>query len=141
MDYKRSDRVGDLIRGEVADILLHGDLKDPRIGFVTITMVKMTPDLKTARIYFSQIGSEEEKESSLEGLNSAAGYIKRRLAKELKLRFVPSVRFFRDENIEYSSHINSVLKDIEGEGGFGEDDTTVEDDLEFNSDEGREDIG
>ena len=58
MSFKRSDRVGDLVKEEIASMILHGSIKDPRIGFVTITHVVMTPDLKEARVYFSQLGPE-----------------------------------------------------------------------------------
>jgi ribosome-binding factor A len=113
--YKRSDRVGDLIKEEVASILLHGELKDPRIGFVTITHVKMTPDLRDAKIYFSQLGTEEEKKESCAGLNSASGYIRRVLAKRLRLRSIPKVTFFYDETLEYSDRIGQVLHGIKRE--------------------------
>ncbi len=118
--YKRSDRVGDLIRQEVASMLLHGDLSDPRIGFVTITHVKMTPDLRDAKVYFSQIGTEEEKKESCKGLNSASGYIRRALGKGLRLRNVPKVTFFYDETLEYSDHIGQVLHGINDEEFDGE---------------------
>lgn len=114
MSYSRADRVGDLIRKEIADILLHGDVRDPRVGFVTITTVKMSKDLKHAKVYFSIIGSREEMEESLKGLMSASGYIRRRLAKTLDLKAIPSIRFIFDDSIEYSSHISDVIKEING---------------------------
>jgi ribosome-binding factor A len=118
MGYKRADRVGDLIREEIAGMLLRGDIKDPRLGFVTITHVKMSPDLKEARAYFSQLGTEKDVASSLEGLNSASGYIRRALAKKLNLKYIPHITFFFDETLEYSDHIEKVLRDIKGgEGG------------------------
>lgn len=120
MTYNRADRVGDLIKEEIASLLAHGDIKDPRLGFVTITHVKMSPDLKEARAYFSQLGSEKEVASSLEGLNSASGYIRRALARSLKLKYIPHITFFFDETLEYSDHIEKVLRDIKkGEGGEG----------------------
>ena len=61
MEYKRTDRVGDLIKKEIASMLLHGDIKDPRIGMVTITVVKLSPDFRNATVYFSIIGTETEK--------------------------------------------------------------------------------
>ncbi len=106
---------------EVASILLHGELKDPRVGFVTITHVKMTPDLRDAKIYFSQIGTEKEKKESCEGLNSASGYIRRVLAKQLRLRSIPKVTFFYDETLEYSDHIGQVLHGIKDDDTDGEE--------------------
>lgn len=116
-NYKRSDRVGDLIKEEVASMILHGEIKDPRIGFVSITHVKMSPDLKEAKVYFSQIGSEKEKEKSRQGLNNASGYVRRALAKRLDLKHIPVITFVFDESLEYSDHIEKVIKEIkEGEG-------------------------
>lgn len=116
--YKRSDRVGDLIKEEIASMILHGEVKDPRIGFVTITHVRMSPDLKEARVYFSQIGADEEKLSSRDGLTSACGYIRRALAKRLKLKHIPTLSFFFDDSIEYSDHIDQVIRDIKKGGGL-----------------------
>ena len=112
MEYKRTDRVGDLIRKEIASMLLHGDIKDPRIGMVTITLVKLSPDFRNATVYFSIIGTEKEKAESESGLNSATGFIRRRLAKNLKLKRIPTISFKFDDSIEYSSHIAEVLRDV-----------------------------
>ncbi|MBI5559740.1 MAG: 30S ribosome-binding factor RbfA [Deltaproteobacteria bacterium] len=117
MAYKRSDRVGDLIREEIASMILHGDIKDPRIGFITITKVRMTGDLKEARVFFSLIGTKEEVEKTREGLQSASGYIRRTLAKRVSLRFIPSVTFTFDDSLEYSEHIERVIKEIKEKGG------------------------
>lgn len=117
MAFKRSDRVGDLIKEEIASMVLHGDIKDPRIGFVTITHVKMTPDLKEAKVYFSQIGSEEDIKKSKNGLNNASGYIRRNLAKRVSLRHIPTVTFEFDDSLQYSDRIEKVIKEIkEGDG-------------------------
>jgi ribosome-binding factor A len=111
-NYNRSDRVGDLIRQEVANFILHGEIKDPRVGFVTITGVKMSRDMKNARVFFSMIGSPEEIAESEEGLNSASGFIRRFLARQLNLKRIPEIKFSFDDSLEYSSHIEEVLKDI-----------------------------
>ena len=111
-NYKRSDRVGDLIRQEVASMILHGEIKDYRIGLVSITQVMMSPDLKDAKVYFSQMGSDQEKAKSREGLNSASGYVRRALAKRLSLKHIPTVRFFFDDTLDYADHIDRVLKGI-----------------------------
>jgi ribosome-binding factor A len=113
MDYKRKDRVADLIRKEIASMLTFGEIKDPRIGLVTITVVHMSGDLRNAKVYFSIMGSEKERAESLAGLNSASGFIRRRIAKVLKIKRIPSVSFVFDDSIEYSSHMAEVLKDIE----------------------------
>jgi ribosome-binding factor A len=111
-NYKRSDRVGDLIRQEVASMIIHGEIKDYRIGLVSITQVMMSPDLKDAKVYFSQMGSDQEKAKSREGLNSASGYVRRALAKRLSLKHIPTVRFFFDDTLDYADHIDRVLKGI-----------------------------
>ncbi|MBI5642427.1 MAG: 30S ribosome-binding factor RbfA [Deltaproteobacteria bacterium] len=116
MSFKRSDRVGDVIKEEIASMILHGEIKDPRIGFVTITHVELTPDLKEAKVFFSQIGSEEDKKKSRNGLNNASGYVRRNLAKRLTLRHIPTVQFVFDESLEYSERIEKVIKDMK-EGG------------------------
>ncbi len=117
-NYKRSDRVGDLIREEVASMILHGEIKDHRVGFVTITHVDMSADLKNAKVYFSQIGRREDKTKSREGLNHASGYVRRALAKRLSLKHIPTVSFFFDDSLEYSEHIEKVIRDIKKEGGL-----------------------
>ncbi len=111
-NYKRSDRVGDLIRQEVASMILCGEIKDYRVGLVSITQVVMSPDLKDARVYFSQIGSDHEKAESRHGLNSASGYVRRVLAKRLSLKHIPTVRFFFDDTLDYADHIEKVIKGI-----------------------------
>ncbi len=116
MSSRRSERVGDLIKEEIASMILHGEIKDPRIGFVTITRVDLTPDLKEARVYFSQLGKKEEKDKSRNGLNNASGYIRRYLARRLDLRHIPTVSFFFDESLEYSERIEKVIKEMK-EGG------------------------
>lgn len=112
MSRRRPERVGDLIRQEIAVMLLHGELKDSRIGFVTITRVEMTPDLKEARVYFSQMGSDKEKKKSCEGLNRAGGYVRRKLAGMLDLRHIPTITFHYDETLDYSDRIERLLKEI-----------------------------
>ena len=84
--YKRADRVAHLIQQEVGSVLDQG-LRDPRIGFVTVTGVHLSNDLRSARIHVSIYGSEAEREASLAGLQAAAGYVKRELGKRIKLRF------------------------------------------------------
>lgn len=118
MSYKRSDRVGDLIKEEIASMILNGEIKDPRIGFVTITHVALTPDMKDAKVYFSQIGTNADKDKSRKGLNNACGYIRRNLAKRLDLRHIPTVTFFFDDSLEYSDHIEKVIKGIKEGGGL-----------------------
>ena len=89
------------------------DLKDPRIGFVTITDVVMSPDLRQAKVYFSRIGTEAERAESQRGLQAAAGFMRRELGHRLALKFAPELRFFYDESLETGSRIDRLLRDIE----------------------------
>lgn len=111
--YKRSQRVSDLIREEIADIIMN-KVKDPRLGFVTVTGAKITEDLKIATIYLS-ILKEEEKETTLEMLNSAKGFIRAELAKRLRMKFIPSLTFRIDESLEYGVRIEKLLREIKKE--------------------------
>ena len=112
MAYKRSDRVGDLIREEISTMLVMEEIKDPRIGFVTITRVAVSDDLRSAKVFFSIIGTEKERDGSLEGLQNASGYIRRALAGRLSLKHIPEITFRYDDSLEYSSHINEILKGL-----------------------------
>lgn len=118
MVYKRSERVGDVIREEIASMILRGEIKDPRIGFVTITKVVLGSDMKAARVFFSTIGNAEDVEKTRAGLESASGYIRRILAKRLKLRHIPSVGFVFDHSLEYSDRIERVIKEIKEDKGL-----------------------
>ena len=110
LPYKRSQRVGDLIREEVADIMMYR-LKDPRIGFVTVTGVDMSPDMKNARVYVS-ILKEEDRELTLEILNSSKSFMRSLLSKRLRMKFIPTVEFRFDTSIEYGYKIDKLLKEI-----------------------------
>ena len=109
--YKRSEKVAEAIHEMVSELLVKG-LKDPRIGFVTITGVKLTDDLHLATVYFSVIGSDEEKKATEQGLNSARGYIRKELGKNLRMRYIPDIVFRYDVSVEYGSRIESLLREI-----------------------------
>ena len=110
LPYKRSQRVGDLIREEVADIIMYR-LKDPRIGFVTVTGAEMTADLKLARVFVSVL-KEEERDLTLEILNSSKNFIRTALSKRLRMKFIPEIEFRLDTSIEYGIKIDKLLKEI-----------------------------
>jgi ribosome-binding factor A len=112
-NYKRSDRVGDLIKVELADILFR-QIKDPRIGIVTITGVKMTDDLKLARIYFVEMGQDTCDPKTKNGLEQAKSFLKRELGKRLKIRHIPDLIFTPDESFAYGSRIEKLLAEIGG---------------------------
>jgi len=110
----RAARVGDLLKEELSDLLLR-NIKDPRIGFVTITEVRVSADLRHARVYFVTHESGEEQRRSLEGLESARGYLRSELGRRLSLRYVPDLRFTVDETLDHSFRIREILKSLETE--------------------------
>ncbi|MBI5874666.1 MAG: 30S ribosome-binding factor RbfA [Deltaproteobacteria bacterium] len=114
MTYNRSERVAEEIRKEIATMLF-GEVHDPRIGFVTITKVALSKDLRQAKIYFSMIGTEEEKEKTMQGLESASGYMRREIGKRLKLRYFPEITFKFDDSLEYAQNIEKILKEIKSD--------------------------
>jgi ribosome-binding factor A len=111
MEYKRTDRVSELIREEISLILLE-EIKDPRIQFVSITRVEVSPDLKHAKIFASVLGSEEKKKEAFEGLKSARGFIQKKLGRKLSLRCTPEISFRVDTSIEHGLHIYELLTEI-----------------------------
>jgi len=112
----RPERVGELIRETIAEFLTT-NVRDPRIGFVTVTGVQVSADLGHATVHVSVMGSEEEKDRSLEGLASAARFLRGRLARDLKMRTSPEIHFRLDRGIEHAQRIDQVLKELkEGDG-------------------------
>lgn len=112
--YKRSEKVAEAVHEEVSRLLVKG-IKDPRVGFVTITAVKVTDDLHLATIFFTVVGSDEERKGTEAGLNSAKGFIRKELGKALRMRYTPDLLFRYDETIEYGSRIEGILKQIHDE--------------------------
>lgn len=112
----RAMRVGELVRAEIAALLAKG-LKDPRVGFVSVMGVKMSPDLRVASVYCSCFGSEQERKSSLIGLRRATGWIRREIGRNLRLRVTPEVRIFEDTSLDNVFHLDEVFKELhESEG-------------------------
>ncbi len=108
---ERAIRVARVVRAEIADLLTKG-LKDPRVGFVSIMSVRMSPDLRYANVYVSIYGSEKEKKSSIIGLQNSAGWIRKQLGRNLRLRLTPEVRFFEDSSLDEVFHLEQTLKAI-----------------------------
>jgi ribosome-binding factor A len=109
MEYKRSDRVGDLLLELVSELLMR-EVNDPRISSVTLTGADVTDDLRQAKIYFNLLTGSEGKKDVLAGLKSATGFIRRRVAKDLKLRIVPTIEFIYDDTEERARRIDELLK-------------------------------
>ena len=107
----RSERVGEAIRMEVS-LIIHDKLKDPRMGFVTITRVELTQDLRFAKVFFSVLGKEEDYKKTKAAFNSALGLIRSLVAQRLNLRFAPEIAFREDRSSEYSVRIEEILNEI-----------------------------
>ena len=110
----RIEKLQELIKQEVGKMILN-DLKDPRIGFVTVTDVEMTGDLREAKIFVSIMGGAEQIKNSLEGLNSALGFVRREIGQRIRLRFTPEISFALDTSLDYGDHIQKLLLQVEGD--------------------------
>lgn len=118
----RVRRVEEAIKAEIASMLIKG-LKDPRIGFVSVMVVRVSPDLRSANVYVSLYGSAQEKKASLAGLRSSAGYVRKHIGKVLRLRFAPEVKFFEDTTLDEVFRLEQVFKEIhDGEEAHADDD-------------------
>ena len=107
----RQKRLGELLKQEISELITR-EIKDPRIGFVSITSVDLSPDLRNAKIYISVIGNEKEKKSSLAGLNSAVSFIKRELGRRLRLKYMPDLTIIYDDSIEKAAHISALIDSV-----------------------------
>ena len=117
--HSRPTRVAEEFRQELSSLLARG-IKDPRItGFVTVTGAKMSPDLKEIAVYVSIHAGEAERDRSLEGLRAAATYLQREVARNLKLRHTPHLRFVYDESVERGDRIERLLKEAREKGSQG----------------------
>ena len=109
--FSRADRVGGLIQKLLAE-LLQKDISDPRLQMATITEVKVTKDLRRARVFFTAGGGKDLSEQTAQGFRSAAGFIKRYLGPRLGLRYMPDLEFFYDESFDHGARIDQLLKSI-----------------------------
>jgi ribosome-binding factor A len=107
---ERMRRVNELIREVLSEAV--GSLQDPRIGFVTITGVKTTPDLRQARVFVSVLGSERKRERSLEGLASAHGVLQARIAEELRMKRTPQLTFEYDPSVEHGVRMSKLIDEL-----------------------------
>lgn len=109
---RRTERINDLLRDEISDLLRRG-VKDPRVaGLVTITDVDVSPDLRRAKVFVSVMGTDEEKTSTLRALRAAAHFVRRELRKRLTIRRTPELDFLRDDSLERGAHILELLEDV-----------------------------
>ncbi len=113
-DNRRQDRVGALIQRELSEIIQRS-VKDPRVAFCTVTQAEVSPDLKYVDVKVSVIGDEAQKDKTLAGLKSAAGFLRREIGNRLTLRYSPELRFAIDESADYLFKIDGLLKSVASE--------------------------
>jgi ribosome-binding factor A len=114
MQGERLDRVNQLIKEEIST-LLQRELKDPRLGFVTVTEVETSKDLRMAKVFVSVLGDEKQWAGSLAALASARGFVRNWLRQHLDLRVTPEIDFRPDRSMEHAARIQSLLKDVKGD--------------------------
>jgi ribosome-binding factor A len=110
----RPDRVADQLRAEITDLVAR-ELHDPGIGFLTITHVKVTPDLQTARVYYTTLGDDKARRNTQRALERATPFLRRHIGNRLRLKRVPVLEFFFDEAIERGDRIEQILQEISAE--------------------------
>jgi len=108
MSADRMRRVDEAMREVLSDAIT-SELKDPRVGFITVTAVDTSPDLRQARVFVSVLGTASERKRSLQGLRSAHGFLQRRVADELRLKHTPTLEFAYDDTAENAARINALL--------------------------------
>ena len=111
MSSQRAQRVAETIHKEISSLLIKG-LKDPRIGFVTITSVDVTSDLRQARIYYTLMADMDDRVQTQAGLDSCSSYIRQHLGRQLRLRFIPEIHFEYDASFDYGQKIEKLLSEV-----------------------------
>ena len=111
----RPDRVGEQIRDELSTLLSRGVVHDPGIGFITLTRVKVSPDLQVARVFYTQLGDEKARKETAKALTRATPFLRRQVGSVLRLRRVPELEFRFDESIIHQDRIEQVLRDLHEE--------------------------
>lgn len=110
-ESRRSQRVADIVRSELS-VLVLTEAHDPALKNVTITEVVMPPDLKSARVYFSVLGSERDRERASQALDRAAGFLRREVGQRCGLRYAPELHFFSDRSLERGARVEQLLADV-----------------------------
>ncbi len=109
-------RVDEAMRVVLSETILK-DLHDPRVGFVTVTAVKTSPDLRHARVYVSVLGDDEARATSLDALQAASGFLQSRLSSQLRIKHTPALTFGYDDSVDRGMRITELLNEVEGDGG------------------------
>ncbi len=108
---KRSERVGELLREEINEVIRR-EINNPKLGFITITQVKVTNDLKHAKVYYSVYGTEKNRKETSEILKASSSFVRRQIGRRVRLRYTPHIEFFYDRIPEDASHITNLLEKI-----------------------------
>ena len=111
----RPDRVGDQIRQELSGLLSRGAVHDPGIGFITLTRVKVSPDLQLARVYYTTLGDDAVRRQTAKALERATGFFRRHLGDRLRLRRVPELQFQFDESVGHQDRVEQILRELHEE--------------------------
>ncbi len=119
----RPDRVGDQLRGELADLLAR-EVHDPGVGFVTLTRVHVSPDLQQARVFYTTLGDEQARRNTARALGRAAPFLRRKIGSRLRLKRVPELAFSYDESIAGQDRIEQILNELHAESPTTDDDST-----------------
>ena len=128
MASHRPDRVGDQIRQEISELLSRGAVHDPGIGFITLTRVKVSPDLQLARVYYTSMGDPKARRETEKALERATPFFRRQVGSRLNLRRVPELQFRFDESIGHQDRIEQILRDLHAEEAERAHDTDAADD-------------
>ena len=115
MASHRPDRVGDQIRQELSELLSRGAVHDPGIGFITLTRVKVSPDLQLARVYYTSLGDPKARRETEKALDRATPFFRRHVGNRLQLRRVPELQFHFDESIGHQDRVEQILRDLHEE--------------------------
>lgn len=110
MTRRRNERVSEEIRGVLVEAIR--EVRDPSVGFVTLTGVDLSPDLRQARIYVSRLGTEVERDAAVTALNHAAAFLRHAVAERARLRYTPSLRFVADATIERGSRVEAIIQEL-----------------------------
>jgi ribosome-binding factor A len=114
----RPDRVAQEIQAAIASMITRGELRDPRIGFITITGVKVSPDLRVAKVFYSMLGTDDELAQSQKGLEAAKGFVRREVAARVQLRVSPEIYFVFDKSIVEGDKIERLLREVKDKEGW-----------------------
>jgi ribosome-binding factor A len=115
MTHRRNERVAEEIRGVLAEAIR--EVRDPLVGFVTLTGVDLSPDLRQARVYVSRLGTEADREAAVAALNHAVAFLRHAVAERARLRFTPALRFVADATIERGSRVEALLQELHSADG------------------------